>query len=309
MGLKLMGCPYSKVTIKHGNEPDLFGVFTSTFRWCEEHSTQDFRVHFIDDKTVEVTFVSTNGCSYLINVLTEYISKHTFVKAIDRIVNATGVDVEEQHKELTYTMCVNIVNNFLSSAQILLNWSLHRYFQNNEVLNIALYEKLNMRSLREDFENMLNKPYALNYIFDSLERIISAESSNERDFLRAGLLTKSIVENRPVFGFKNNEPLCVWLDNGKITFGCSTHRFGIKDVVCKELYEQGFNPQKDMTPLKIVALAVLFVCPERICLYQGLHNKGVADFMQNNVGVFGEVEVVNVNQNAPSFNVRGDDHE
>lgn len=303
----LIVCPYKKIILKHGSEPDLFGIFESTFKWCQMNSTAYFTTKFIEQGVIEVSFTSPNGCNYLINVLTEYIARHTFVKAIDNIVTQTGVSISNANKEKAYTMCINIVSNFLESADILLNWSLHRFFQNNDTINISLYEKLNLKSLRQDFESILNQPYSLNYIFDSFERIMATNGTNDERFLMAGLMTKSIVESKDIFCLHDN-PLSVWIDNGKITFGCKTKRFGVKEIICKELYEQGFHPQKDMTSIKIVALSVLFVCPPKLILYNGLHNKGIQEFLKQYESVFGDIEVEIVNKELPDF-VGGGDHE
>ena len=301
MQKKIISCPYKKVTLKHGTEPDLFGIFESTFKWCKVNSTGYFNTKFIEPGVVEITFTSPNGCDYLINVLTEYIARHTFVKAIDNIVNQTGVEISDVNKERTYTMCINIVSNFLESADILLNWSLHRFFQNNDTINISIYEKLNLKPLRSDFEAILNQPHSLNYIFDSFERIISTNGVKDEQFLLAGLMTKSIVESKPVFCFPRGDSLSVWIDNGKITFGSAHHQFGVKDIIGKELYEQGFHPQKDMISTKIVALAVMFVCPEKLILYKGLNNKGIEKFLDQYKGVFGELDIELSEKDCPDF--------
>lgn len=300
MQKKIINCPYKKVTLKHGNEPDLFGIFESTFKWCKINATSYFNTKFVEPGVIEISFTSPNGCNYLINVLTEYIARHTFVKAIDNIVKQTGVEIEDAIKEKAYTMCINIVSNFLESADILLNWSLHRFFQNNDVINISLYEKLNLKPLRNDFESILNQPHSLNYIFDSFERVMSTVGTKDENFLMAGLMTKSLVESKPMFCL-HGDALSVWIDNGKITFGSERQQFGVKDIICKELYEQGFHPQKDMTSTKIVALAVLYVCPPKLILYKGLSNKGIEEFLKQYIGVFGEIDVELMNKDVPDF--------
>ena len=100
MQKKIINCPYKKVTLKHGNEPDLFGIFESTFKWCKVNATSYFNTKFIEPGVIEISFTSPNGCNYLINVLTEYIARHTFVKAIDNIVKQTGVEIEDDIKEI-----------------------------------------------------------------------------------------------------------------------------------------------------------------------------------------------------------------
>lgn len=300
MQKKIINCPYKKVTLKHGNEPDLFGIFESTFKWCKVNATPYFNTKFVEPGVIEISFTSPNGCNYLINVLTEYIARHTFVKAIDNIVKQTGVEIEDNIKEKAYTMCINIVSNFIESADILLNWSLHRFFQNNDVINISLYEKLNLKPLRNDFESILNQPHSLNYIFDSFERIMSTVGAKDENFLMAGLMTKSLVESKPMFCL-NGDALSVWIDNGKITFGSKKQQFGVKDIICKELYEQGFHPQKDMTSIKIVALAVLYVCPPKLILYKGLFNKGIEEFLKQYIGVFGEIDIELIDKDIPDF--------
>ena len=164
---QMMKCPFKKVTIKHGAEPDTFGTFNGTFKWCQEHMNQVFTTKFIDETTVEVTFITTGACVQLINILTEYIVRHTFVKSCDGIVQQSQAEIDNENKEVAYTMCTNIVQNFLNSATVLLEWSLQRFFENNDTLNITIYEKLNLKSLRQDFDTILNQPHALNYLFDS----------------------------------------------------------------------------------------------------------------------------------------------
>jgi hypothetical protein len=255
--------------------------------------------------TVEITFTNGHGVEYLINVLTEYIARHTFVKSIDGIVEQSGISIEATCKEKAYSMCVNMVENFIHSADFLLNWSLKRFFQNNNVLNITIYEKLNLKALREDFDAILRQPHALNYIFDSIERVMAAESSDDKEFFLNGLIVKSKVEGKPIFAFKKNEPLCIWIENGKITFGSDKKVFGIKDVICKELYEQGFNPQRDMTSVKVIALAVLFAGSENIIIYNGLHNKGIQEYLEKHKGVLGELNIFLCNETAPMFRKGG----
>jgi hypothetical protein len=300
MEKQLITCPFKKVTIKHGNEPDYFGVFETTFKWCDEHAKNNFLVSFLDPKTVEIEFVAEDGIIFLTNVLTEYISRHIFVRAIDNVVKQSEVEISDRNKEKAYTMCVNIVSNFIQSSGFLLNWSLARFFQNNSTLNISLYEKLNMSSLRNDFEDMLQRPHALNYVFDSLERVMATENTPDENFLMTALITKSMVEGRPIFCF-HGQPLHVWIENGKITFGANGIRFGIKDILCKELYEQGFNPKNDMTAVKIISLAIIFICPEKVIMYKGLNVSQLKEFIIKYIGVFGEIELLSNENLLPPF--------
>jgi hypothetical protein len=159
---------------------------------------------------------------------------------------------------------------------------------------------LNLKPLRNDFESILNQPHSLNYIFDAFERIMSTVGTKDENFLMAGLMTKSLVESKPMFCL-NGDALSVWIDNGKITFGSKKQQFGVKDIICKELYEQGFHPQKDMTSIKIVALAVLYICPSKLILYKGLFNKGIEEFLKQYIGVFGEIDIELIDKDIPDF--------
>ena len=293
-------CPFKKVTIKHGTEPDRFSVFKSTFTWCMHNSKEYFKVSFIDDTTVAVEFMQPAGAEYLVNVLTEYIARHTFVKAIDEIVKQTEFEISEKNKELAYTMCVNIVESFIQSASILMNWSLNRFFQNNDTINITLYEKLNLKPLRDDFDAILKQPHALNYVFDSFERVMATNGTKDEKFLLAGLTTKSKVEDKSVFAFQK-QALHIWMNNGKISFGNKYKTFGVKEILCKELYANGFNPQIDMTCVKIVGLAILFCCPQRVVLHRGFENRGIEEFIKKYQGVFGELDFMYANTLIPNF--------
>ena len=300
---EMMKCPFKKVTIKHGAEPDIFGTFNGTFKWCQEHMNQVFVTKFIDDTTVEITFITTGACVQLINILTEYIVRHTFVKSCDGIVKQSQAEIDSKDKEIAYAMCVNIVQNFLRSANVLLEWSLQRFFENNDTLNITIYEKLNLKSLRQDFDTILNQPHALNYLFDSLERVILARNTPDEAVLITALVTKSIIEIRSEFNMNGYDSLHVWLDNGKIAFSGIHNRFGIKEVVCKELYSNGFKPQRDMNSVKIIALAAMFANPMRVVIHKGIATKGVAEFFEQYKGVLGDMEVVVSSDVAPKFEI------
>ena len=301
MEKQLMNCPFKKVTIKHGAEPDLFNTFANTFKWCQENTSQVFTTTFIDPTTVEINFVTHSGCSQLIGILTEYIVRHTFVKACNNVVSQSGAEINDRNKEIAYAMCANVVSNFINSASILLDWSLQRFFENNDLLNITIYEKLNLKTLRNDFETILNQPHALNYLFDSLERVIFTENTNDEAFLVSALTTKSMIETRKEFNMEGEETLCVWMDNGKIAFGSPHNRFGIKEIICKELYNNGFKPQRDMTSVKIIALAILFTCPLRVVIHSGIATKGLEEFLNQYKGVFGEVEIFTSDTEKPFF--------
>ena len=306
MSENIITCPFKKVTVKHGNEPDKFGVFKTTFEWCKEHTKDFFKVRFLDDKTIEILFVSPEGVDYFVNILTEYISRHAFVRAIDEIVNQTGVEINDKNKERTYTMCVNIVDHFIHSASFLMHWSLSRFFQNNDTINITIYEKLNLKPLRDDFIAILNQPHALNYIFDSFERVISADGTEDERFLIAGLTAKSKVESKQIFAFQH-EDLHVWMNNGKIVFGNGNRQFGVKEILCKPLYESGFNPQEDMTCVKIVGLALLFCGPDKLILHGGFTNRGIDAYIKKYQGVFGEINIEHSKVLIPDFG--GNSHE
>ena len=148
--------------------------------------------------------------------------------------------------------------------------------------------------------------FMLRYViigYDILKKAIIGICNKEifdENFLMAGLMTKSLVESKPMFCL-HGDALSVWIDNGKITFGSEKQQFGVKDIICKELYEQGFHPQKDMTSTKIVALAVLYVCPPKLILYKGLSNKGIEEFLKQYIGVFGEIDIELIDKDIPDF--------
>ena len=287
----IIQCPFKSVTIKHGADKDYFGVFESTMKWCKNNLDEQMNIEFVEPTVVTVTFKTKDSHTYLINVLTEYIARHTFIKSVDGVVAKSGIDIEDCVKERAYTMCVNIVENFIRSADFLLNWSLHRFFNNNETLNISLYEKLNLKALRADFDTLLGQPHSISYIFDCLERVMHAKNTgNDEQFFMAALITKSMVENKSIFRLMPETPLHIWVDNGKIMFSCNETTFGIREIMCKELYANGFRPQQDMTSAKVLSLAILFTGVDRVILHKGLEKKGIQEFVQKHSGIYGDIE-------------------
>ncbi len=299
-------CPYKSVTIRHGNDKDFFNTFESTMHWCADNLKEHFKVEFVEPKVVNITFKTPDSPTYLINVLTEYIARHTFVKSVENLVAKSGVDIPEEIKEHAYTMCVNIVENFIRASDFLLNWSLHRFFSNNQTLNISLYEKLNLKALRTDFDTLLGQPHSISYVFDCLERVMHAQSTgDEKPFFIAALITKSIVENKPIFRLMPETPLSIWISNGKIMFNCNGTTFGIKEIMCRELYAHGFRPKQDMTSAKVLSLAILFTGVDKVVLYKGLEKKGIQQFVNQYSGIYGEIDFEISNNVEPTF-AKGD---
>ena len=99
----------------------------------------------------------------------------------------------------------------------------------------------------------------------------------------------------------DSEELHVWMDKGRIMFGSPSNRFGVKELICKELYEHGFKPQRDMTAAKIVGLAVLFTGPTVLVIHKGIQTEGIKSYLNNYKGVFGEVEIVIMDTDTPGF--------
>lgn len=303
MCMNIQGVFMSKRTIiiKHGSEPDVFDIFNATFNWCTSKNNDDLSFVKMDNKTVEATINGESAFQMFTDILTEYIIRHLFLKELDEICNVTDGTIPMPIKDIAFFMCRNISNDFLRASGYLLNWSLHNFFENNNSLNVSIYEKLNLKSLQKDFAGILRQPSALNYLFDSLERAAYAlENEKDKDFLITALLTKSCFETNPKYHL-SKKVLHVWVAGGKIMFGDEEKVLSLKDIVRKEAYENGFKPNKDMTASKIVSMAIMLTNPETVVVYDSVKDVSFKKFVQENVAVFGEINFVQQSGNQPNW--------
>lgn len=291
------------IIIKHGSEPDVFNIFDATFNWCQSRNNEMLSFVKMDNKTVEVTVQDGEAFQLLTDILTEYIIRHMFLKELNAICDVADANIPMDIKDIAFFMCRNVSDDFLKSSGYLLNWNLHNFFENNSTLNVSIYEKLNLKGFHTDIAAILRQPSALNYLFDSLERAAYAKESSDEAFLVTALLTKSCFETNPRYHL-HSKVLHVWMSNGKIMFGDEQSILTLKDIIKKETYENGFKPNKDMTAAKIIAMAIMLTNPTTVLVYNSVKDTSFEELINNNVGVFGEIDIVKKSEDKPNWKVK-----
>ena len=287
------------ITIKEGTK-DIFNTFDSTFSWCKNKMSNHIVVNFISEDTVEVELIHENSLTVLLSIMSEYMVRRCFSMITNNILDKTGVEIDINVKDLAFSMVVEMMSQFLESSKILLHWSLHKYFRDNKSINISVYEKFNLKPLQTDIENAMKQPMALNYLLDCVERMAGTIGTKDEKFLQAALLTKSEEEKGDIFQTEDGS-ISIWLYNGKLFFKTSNAQFGVRELLSKSLYENGFHPKNDMTLAKLVSLVVLFTGAIKINVYSSVKMDGIKNFITRYPLVFGNVEFTKIEKDVPTF--------